>query len=127
VEASDLREALRLPVNPTQTIGHPDQGMLAQTSAPSDHETMRLLGPLLSSGQLADALEIAIQRGAWAHALLIASNRGEVTWRRTTEAFEESIFVDESLEPGLRSTYTVLSGRSEDLGSKTSSVDTNAQ
>lgn len=116
--AEDLRDIFSLPerAHQARSAGHHSQEVINEVPALPAQETLRLLGPLMSTGKTSDALELAIQRKAWAEALLIASSLGEAAWKRTTEIYEESLFAIPDVDQSLRPTFAVLSGRGEDLG-----------
>lgn len=98
----------------------PTAAELSQIKLPQDayltesHTTQAALDALqtyLASGRKHEALQLAILRNMWAHALVISSGIGKDSWSNTVQAFMQREFgKSEQDMTGLRVAYSLFTG-----------------
>ncbi|KAJ2710536.1 hypothetical protein H4R19_003701, partial [Coemansia spiralis] len=85
----EATEAIRPLFAPRQPV-HGDEGAAVPISHGSA-EDLRDLETLLLAGKRSEAIDIARQRGMWAHALVVASCTGKQDWQAVVSAYTGSV------------------------------------
>ncbi|KAJ2157022.1 hypothetical protein GGF46_004784 [Coemansia sp. RSA 552] len=104
-QSLNLDEAIAA-IRPLLAERHPQsQDECVREPAPISHGTVADLGDveaLLLDGKRDAAIDLACERGMWAHALIVASCTGKKTWQRVVQAYTEK---------GLKSGFAALSAQ----------------